>query len=117
MADPADTRYVEQLVAPIVEAGGEISVLELTADLETRRLRNRGESRLAAKPSKRDLEWSDDNVRSMEAYQMNTDPTGANPIPADDFLGRNPLLRLDTRSLAAAEVADAALAWLDRRKA
>jgi hypothetical protein len=116
--DPADTEYVEQLVAPF-EAGGEIRVLELAADLETRLARNRGESRLAAKPTKRDLEWSDSNVRSMAALRLNTDPTGADPtpadpIPADRFLARHPLLRLDTSSLTAVEVAEAALDWLDQ---
>ncbi len=113
LEDPADAAYVEQLVAPFHEAGGEIWVLELTADLETRLERNRGESRLAAKPTKRDLEWSDGNVRDMEAHQLNTDPTGSKPTPADGFLTRNPLLRLDTRSLAVAEVAEIALDWLN----
>lgn len=114
LEDPADTAYVEQLVAPFDEAGGEIRVLELAADLETRLVRNRGESRLAAKPTKRDVEWSDANVRGLEAYQLNTDPSGAKPTPADGFLTRHPLLRLDTRNLTAAEVAETALAWLDQ---
>jgi hypothetical protein len=114
LEDPADTTYVEQLVAPFDGAGNDVWVLELTADLETRLVRNRGESRLAAKPTKRDLEWSDGNVRRMEAYQLNTDPTGSNPTPADGFLTRHPLLRLDTRSLTAAEVAEIALDWLNQ---
>lgn len=114
LQDPADKAYVDQLVVPVQEAGGEIWVLELIADLETRLERNRGESRLAAKPTKRDLEWSDGNVRAMDAHQLNTDPTGSTPTPADDFLRRHPLLRLDTRHLAAAEVAVIALDWLGR---
>ncbi len=113
LQDPADTSYVEQLVAPFEGAGGEVWVLELTADLDTRLERNRGESRLAAKPTKRDVEWSDGNVREMESHQLNTDPSGATPTPADGFLARHPLLRLDTRSLAAAEVAEIAIDWLD----
>lgn len=112
--EPTDTAYVEQLVAPFDEADGEIWVLELTADLETRLVRNRSEARLAAKPSKRNLEWSDGNVRRMEAFRLNTDPTGSNPTPADGFLTRHPLLRLDTRSLTAAEVAVTALDWLNQ---
>ncbi len=114
LADPADTTYVEHVVAPINDARGEIRVLELAADLETRLERNRGESRLAAKPTKRDLEWSDSHVRSMEAFQLNTDPTGSTPTAADDFLTRHPLLRLDTQSLTAAEVAEIALDWLNQ---
>ena len=89
-------------------------MLELTADLETRLVRNRGETRLADKPSKRNVEWSDDNVRDMEAHQLNTDPAGSTPTPADGFLTRNRHLRLDTRNLAPAEVARIALAWLDQ---
>ncbi|HXH78191.1 AAA family ATPase [Nocardioides sp.] len=114
LQDPADAAYVDQLVAPFEEAGGEIWVLELTADLDTRLARNRGESRLAAKPTKRDLEWSDGNVRAMDAHQLNTDPTGCTLTPADAFLNRHPLLRLDTRDLAAAQVAETALHWLGR---
>lgn len=114
LRDPADTAYVEQLVAPFEEAGGEVCVLELTADLETRLLRNRGETRLAAKPSKRNVEWSDGNVRTMDAHQMNTDPTGSTPTPADGFLTRNRHLCLDTRNLTAAEVVPIALDWLDQ---
>jgi len=113
LLEPADTAYVEQLVAPVDEAGGEVWVLELAAELETRLIRNRGESRLAAKPTKRDLEWSDDNVRRMESHQMNTDPAGSASAPADEFLIRHPHLRLDTTSLAAAEVARLALDWLN----
>lgn len=112
LQDPADTAYVEQLVTPYVESGGSIRVLELAADLETRLVRNRGESRLAAKPTKRDLEWSEGNVRRMEAYQLATDPTGATPTPADAFLSRYPYLRLETRDLTAAGAAQLALDWL-----
>lgn len=113
LRDPADTAYVKELVAPY-ENGGEVLVLELAADLETRLDRNRSESRLAAKPSKRDLEWSDENVRDMERHQLSTDPTGATPTPADDFIDRHPHLRLDTGDLSAAEVAQRALDWLQR---
>lgn len=111
--DPADAVYVEQLVAPFEAPGSEIWVLELAAPLETRLGRNRGESRLAAKPTKRDVDWSDANVRSLEAHRLNTDPTGVSPTPADTFLSRHPLLRLDTRLLSADEVAGIALEWLD----
>lgn len=114
LEDPDDNSYVEQLVAPFDEAGGEVWVLELAADLETRLVRNRGESRLAAKPTKRDVEWSDGNVRRMEAHQLNTDPTGSTPTPADGFLTRHPLLRLDTRSLTGADAAEIALDWLNQ---
>lgn len=112
LQDHTDTNYVEQLVAPYVEGGGEIRVLELAAPLETRLARNRGESRLAAKPSKRDLDWSDNNVRNMDALQLNTDPSAAQSTPADDFLSSHPHLRVETQELTAAEVAQIALGWI-----
>ncbi|QDP97183.1 hypothetical protein FOE78_15735 [Microlunatus elymi] len=114
LQDPADAGYVEELVAPFDQAGGEVWVLELAADLATRLVRNRGESRLAAKPTKRDVEWSDDNVRRMESHQLNTDPTGSTTTPADAFLARHPHLRLDTHDLAPTDVARIALAWLNQ---
>jgi hypothetical protein len=113
LEDAADLSYVEQLVAPFDGSGNEIWVLELTADLETRLMRNRGESRLAAKPTKRDVEWSESNVRGMEAHRLNTDPTGSTQTPADRFLALHPHLRLDTRSLTATDVAEIALRWLN----
>ena len=111
--DQADTAYVEQLVAPFDRAVSEICVLELVAPLETRLVRNKDESRLAAKPTKRDVDWSDANVRRLEAHRLNTDPTGSTPTRADVFLARHPFLRLDTRSLTAAEAAALALEWLN----
>jgi len=114
LEDPADTAYVEQVVAPFDADGNGVWVLELTADLETRLERNRGESRLAAKPTKRDLEWSDGNVRQMESYHLTTDPTGSTPTPADAFLARHPFLRLETSNLSATEVAELAVDWLGK---
>lgn len=113
LQDPADTRYVERLVEPYVRDGGEVWVLELAADLATRLVRNRGETRLAAKPTKRDVAWSDANVRSLEAHQLNTDPSGSVATPADGFLARHPHLRVESAGLSAEEVAAITLAWLD----
>ena len=110
LQEPDDTAYVEQLVAPYAAAGGEVCVLELAADLATRLVRNRGETRLAAKPSKQNIEWSDGNVRALEAHQLNTDP--AISTPADNFLAQHRHLRLNTQSLPATEVAPIALKWL-----
>lgn len=48
-------------------AGGDAACMELRAGMTTRLRRNRTEEHLAHKPSKRDLEWSEANVREMEA--------------------------------------------------
>ncbi|MGZ4464783.1 MAG: AAA family ATPase, partial [Nocardioides sp.] len=65
VADDADE--VRSLVAPYVEAGLRVSVVELYADLPTRLVRNLEESRIAEKRSKRDLAWSDAHVRELDA--------------------------------------------------
>lgn len=113
LQDPRDNEYVQQIVAPYEEADGEVWILELAADLGIRLDRNRGASRLAAKPSKQDLEWSENNVIAMESLQMTTDGSGAVGTPAEEFFRRHPHLRLDTTSLTAVETAEIALSWLE----
>jgi hypothetical protein len=66
---------VGELVSPYASAGLPVWFVELAANLETRLGRNRGEDRLLAKPSKRDLAWSDAHLRERENWVMNTDPT------------------------------------------
>ena len=112
LEDPADTEVVEQLVAPYTGNRSHIAVVELCADLEERLVRNRGESRLAAKPTKRDLAWSEANVRTLEGLVLNTDPSGMRSTPADSFLALHPHLRLDTNELSEDDAATAILAWL-----
>ena len=110
MEDSADAAQVERLVAPYAGPGGQIVVVELLADLETRLARNRGEERLAAKPTKRNVDWSEANLRAFESHQLNS---GTRRSPADDFLSRHPHLRLDSTDLSASQSADLVLAWLD----
>jgi len=57
--------------------------VELVADLDTRLARNRTEHRLAEKKSKRDVDWSDGNVRELELHVLNTD--GRSRTPAQDL--------------------------------
>lgn len=105
------TRYIR----PYVEAGAEVAFVELSADLGTRLERNRTELRLAEKRSKRDVEWSDANVREMERFVMNTalEPDGGSPLPGEVLLAQHRHLRLDNRDLSAQEAADRILAWVD----
>ena len=112
LEDPADTEAVRHLVTPYLDSPGQIAVVELYADLEARLLRNRGESRLAAKPTKRDLAWSEANVRTLESLVLNTDPSGERTTPADSFLAQHPHLRLDTNDLTEDDAATIVLAWL-----
>ncbi|HEU5485898.1 MAG TPA: hypothetical protein VFU98_13405, partial [Microlunatus sp.] len=117
LEDPADAGEVERLVASYADApDGEIAIVELYADLGTRLARNRGEDRIAAKPTKRDLAWSDANVRDLERYVLNTDPTSSSLTPADAFLTRYPHLRLETSAHTPAETAERVLSWLDEQR-
>ena len=60
------------------------------------------------------MEWSDSNVRELEQYRLNSDPTG-DRTPADAFLREHPHLRLDTTALSAPESAERVLTWLDQQ--
>jgi hypothetical protein len=115
LEEPADDREVRELVAPYEAAGGQVLVVELDAGLATRLERNRGADRIAAKPTKRDVEWSESNVRDLERCLLNSDPTGDRVTPADAFLREHPHLRLDTTALSAPETAEHVLTWLDQR--
>ena len=106
---PEDADAVRTLVAPYADRGRPVSFVELYADLDLRLERNRGADRIAAKASKRDLDWSDAHVRELEERRMNTDPEV--PSCADAVLAEHPHLRLDNTDLTPAEAAATILAW------
>jgi AAA domain len=105
---PEDAAAIRRHLAPFIEAGRRIMMVELYAGLETRLERNRTELRLAEKKSKRDLAWSDDNVRSLERFQMNT----GTPSPADEVIAEFPHLRIDNTDRLPEDVAAEVLAWI-----
>jgi hypothetical protein len=108
---PEDSAYLRRHLRPFVDAGQAIAFVELYAGLETRLARNRTPYRLAEKKSKRDLEWSDDNVRDLDRHVLST---GVRPTPADELIAAYPHLRIDNTSRSAEDVATEALAWLER---
>ena len=110
LQEPDSAGWVRGLVAPYADAGLPVSFVELVADLETRLVRNRGEDRLQAKPTKRDLAWSEAHLHDCEVNVMNTDP--GVPTPADEVLAGHRHLRLDNRSLTPEAAADRIVAWL-----
>ena len=108
MDEQAEADYLERLAAPYVD---DVAVVELVADLDTRLVRNRTEHRLAEKKSKRDLDWSDANVRELEAdYRMTSEPE--RDAAGERLLARWPHLVIDNTDLAADETAERILAWL-----
>ena len=106
LEDLADAREVERLVDPLGSAGGNVAIVELYTDLETRSARNRGADRIAAKPTKHDVTWSDANVRELERYRLNTDPTDEHLTPADQFLSCHPHPRLSTADQSTTQTAE-----------
>ena len=108
MDEESEADYLARLVAPY---GDDVAVVELVADLDTRLVRNRTEHRLAEKKSKRDVEWSDDNVRQLEAdYRMTSEP--GRDAPGERLLARWPHLVLDNSELSPDETAERIVAWL-----
>jgi hypothetical protein len=89
----------------------EVAFVELRADLGTRLIRNRTEERLLHKASKRDVAWSEENVRQMEADWQMTSAAGHHA--AGSLLGRHPHLVLDTGGLAPDVAAARIVEWVE----
>jgi len=106
---PEDRELVQGYVDLVEAAGGTVSFVELAAPLEARLARNNTELRLAEKRSKRDREWNDDNLRSLERYVMNTCP--GHRTVAEEVLDAHPHLRLENADRSAADVADEVVGW------
>ena len=86
-------------------------VVELVADLETRLVRNRGADRLALKPSKRNLAWSEAHLRERERdFVMNTAP--GVQTPASALLARHRHLQVDNTGEDPHPAAERIAAWL-----
>lgn len=95
---PEDGDAVEEYARPFRERGGRVLFVELETSQAERLRRNEGASRLAEKPSKRDLVASRRHLLDFDArYQLNTG--GA-------FDDREDWLRIDNTDLAPAEVAE-----------
>ncbi|MGG1629704.1 AAA family ATPase [Rossellomorea sp. NRS-1567] len=68
-----DWDYVNQVSQLFESRGGTVYFVELEADLEERLERNKSPNRLEHKPSKRDIEWSEGDLKtSMETYRLNS---------------------------------------------
>jgi hypothetical protein len=68
-----DWEFVEGVCQVFEKEGAEIYFVELESDLDTRLQRNTTPHRLEHKPSKRNLAWSENDVKtSMEKYRLNS---------------------------------------------
>lgn len=92
-----EKEIIESWMKIFEEKGGECYFIELETTLEERLKRNKTENRLANKPSKRDLEWSEkDILKSIEKHRMNSKP--------GEITYKN-YLKIDNTKLSAEEVA------------
>lgn len=94
---PVDRDYINSIVQIFQEREASVHFVELIASQLVRLERNRGADRLAAKPSKRDLQRSEENlIISDKNYQLNT--------KEGDLLDL-PILKIDNTHISPAEVA------------
>ncbi|HET6470357.1 MAG TPA: AAA family ATPase [Pseudomonadales bacterium] len=95
--NPNDANFLERLCRPFIARGDGVAFVELVAPLDVRLVRNRGADRLAEKASKRNVAWSEANVRDHERYRL--DSGGTIPLP-------HRYVRIDNAQLSAREAAD-----------
>jgi hypothetical protein len=68
-----DWDFTQKIVKIFEDKGAEIYYIELEADMEERINRNKTEHRLNHKPKKRDIEWSENQLRnSMLNHRLNS---------------------------------------------
>ena len=85
--------------------GGTFSLVELKADLETRIERNLTPHRLEMKPSKKNLEWSKNEIlETMQEHRLNSNE--------DEYLCENHI-KIDNTNLTPEEVSDVIIEKLD----
>jgi len=94
---PGDWEYLESLVKIFKEKNAEIYYIELEATAEERIRRNKTPHRLEHKPTKRNLEWSENEVKkSIETRRMNS---------KEGEIKEKNYLRIDNTNLEPDEVA------------
>lgn len=97
-SEQADWDYVERVSKLYREAGAEVDYVELIASREVRMARNRTENRLKEKPSKRNVDFSEQLIRhAEEKYRCVSEP---GEFPYERYL------RLETDGMTAEEAAE-----------
>ena len=91
--------YLMELIKLFQSNGSKCCVVELCADFEVRLVRNKSENRLLHKESKRNLDWSESEMRATSAkYRLNSYDGEA--LPFENYL------KLDNTNLGPDEVAN-----------
>lgn len=69
----SDWDYIQHVVSIFESKGGTVYFVELEAELGERLERNKNPHRLEHKPKKRDIEWSEKNLKeTMKKYRLNS---------------------------------------------
>ena len=90
--------YLQDIIDLFKQNGADCHVVELCADFEERIERNKSENRLAHKESKRDLEWSEREMRYTSATHRLNSRTGE-VLPFESYI------KIDNTNLSPTEVA------------
>ncbi len=94
----SEKKFIDSLTSIFHDVGGESFYIELESSQKERLIRNKGEDRLLEKPSKRNLEWSDNNLITCdEKYKMN--------LTIDDSFYYKNYLKINNEKLSAFETA------------
>ncbi|RLQ94583.1 AAA family ATPase [Falsibacillus albus] len=92
-----DWDYVNHVVQLFESRGGTVYLVELEADIEERVERNKSPNRLEHKPSKRDIEWSEGELKnSMKKYRLNS---------SEGEINHSNYIRINNADLSAEETA------------
>jgi hypothetical protein len=95
--DASDKAFIDSMTKLFVAKNAEVRYVELKATLDKRLERNQGESRLAAKPSKRDIARSTERMLTVEEkYRLNS---------SGDFFYPDQHIQIDNTDLPPEEVA------------
>ena len=90
--------YLTGLIELFESNGAKCCVIELCADFNVRLVRNKSENRLLHKESKRDLDWSEAEMRATsKKYRLNS--YEGEELPFDNYL------KIDNTNLSPNEVA------------
>ncbi|WP_449537687.1 AAA family ATPase [Ferdinandcohnia sp. Marseille-Q9671] len=93
----SDWDYVAELAELFESRGATVYYVELEADLDERLERNKTPNRLEHKPKKRDIEWSENDIKqTMEKHRLNS---VEGEIPFQNYL------KINNTNLSAEEVA------------
>lgn len=107
-----DWEIVNEWISIFTEAEAEVYFIELESDLEERLKRNTHEQRLAAKPSKRNLEFSKNELlNTYEKHRLNS-----NENEVEERLPNVNYLRINSTNLTAKETAGEIDTWLKSQR-